>query len=98
GLYAIGTVGPVTTVADAIRALARGEDVCGSAAVVTARTRTPVCTGGPTQSRGGATIVFNNCTTAGGGTINGTVDISSSGLASSAACTGTTMITTNHTT
>jgi hypothetical protein len=97
-LYAVPATGAVTTVADAIRALARGETVCGSAAAVTARTRTPVCTGAPTQSRGGATIVFNNCQTPGGGTINGTVDISSSATASSAACTGTTMITLSHTT
>jgi hypothetical protein len=88
----------VTTVADAVRALAAGQTVCGSSAVVTRRTRTPACTGGPTQSAGGATIVFNNCKTAGGGTINGTVDISSSATASSAACTGTTMITLSHTT
>jgi hypothetical protein len=91
-------VGVVTSVADAIRALARGEDVCGSSVTVAAKTRTPACTGGPTQSRAGVTITFNNCQTAGGGLITGTVDVSSSATASTAVCSGTTMITTTHTT
>jgi hypothetical protein len=90
--------GVVTTVADAIRALARGQDVCGSAVTVAAKTRTPVCTGGPAQSRAGVTITFNNCQTPGGGLITGTVDVSSTSTATSTVCTGTTSITTSHTT
>jgi hypothetical protein len=92
------TIAPVvTTVADAIRALARGQDVCGSNVTVAAKTRTPVCTGGSPQTRAGATITFDNCQTPGGGVITGTVDISSSATASTTGCFGTTSVTTSHT-
>jgi hypothetical protein len=99
GTAATPTIAPVvTTVADAIRALALGQDVCGSNVTVVPQTRTPVCTGGPTQTRAGATITFNNCQTPGGGLITGTVEIASSATASTTVCFGTTSVKTSHTT
>jgi hypothetical protein len=93
------TTAVVTTAGDAIRALARGESVCPGKVTVTARMAAAGCTGGPTaQVRSGATIVFNGCTTAGGGTLNGTVDISATRTASTAVCSASTMISLSHTT
>jgi hypothetical protein len=92
------TAGVVTTVADALRALARGEAVCPTQVTVTPKTSTPACTGGPTQTRSGVTIAFSGCQTAGGGNISGTVDVTATRTATSAVCTGTTSITLSHTT
>jgi hypothetical protein len=94
----VATVSAVTTAADAIRALARGESVCPGQVTVTARMAALSCTGGPASVRTGVAIAFNNCKTAGGGTLNGMVDVTSTHTASATTCTSTTMITSSHTT
>jgi hypothetical protein len=92
------TTGAVTTVGDAIRALARGETVCPGQVNVTEKTAAPACTGGPANERAGATVVFTACQTPGGGKIDGTIDVSSSRTASDPSCATGTMITLAHTT
>jgi hypothetical protein len=92
------TAGVVTTVGDAIRALARGEAVCPGKVTVTQRTHAPACAGGPANERAGATLVFAGCQTAGGGTIDGTIDVMASRTASTASCGSGTTITLSHTT
>jgi hypothetical protein len=88
----------VTTAGDAIRALARGAAVCTGQATVTPKMVTLPCTGGPASVLGGVTIAFNNCQTAGGGVLNGTVDVTATRTASSTTCSSTTMITLSHST
>jgi hypothetical protein len=93
------TGGVLTTAGDAIRALARGESVCPGQITVTPKTAPPPCTGWPkTSTRAGVTIVFNGCQTAGGATLNGMVDVTSTKTASSATCQSATSITLSHTT
>jgi hypothetical protein len=92
------TTTAVTTAGDAIRALARGDTICPNQVTVTPKSAPPPCTGGPTSVRAGVTIVFNGCQTPGGGTINGTVDVTATHTASTAVCDATTIITMSHTT
>jgi hypothetical protein len=93
------TGGLLTTAGDAVRALARGESVCPGQINVTPKTAPPACTGaGKTASRAGVTIVFSNCQTPGGPMLNGTIDVTSSRIASQAACGTNTTITLSHTT
>jgi hypothetical protein len=92
------TAGVVTNVGDAIRALARGEAVCPSQVSVTPKLAAPACTGGPASERAGVTLVFTGCQTPGGGTIDGTIDVTSTRTASTASCTSSTTITLSHTT
>jgi hypothetical protein len=92
------TTGAVTTVGDAIRALARGETVCPGQVTVTQKTSAPACTGAAANPRGGVTIVFTACQTPGGGKIDGTIDVSSTRSASDAICSSGTTITLSHTT
>jgi hypothetical protein len=87
----------VTTAGDAIRALARGQSLCPGQVTVTPRLSPSPCTGGGPE-RSGVTIVFNGCQTPGGGTISGTVDVTATRTASTAACDATTSITLTHTT
>jgi hypothetical protein len=63
---------------------------------VAPKTAPPACAGGTT--RAGATIVFNACQTAGGATLDGMIDVSSTRTASSTTCNADTMITLSHTT
>ena len=65
-----------------------GISVCGSQAVVTNHTGTPVCGNGSA----GAQIVFNGCQLPSGGTIDGTVDVQLTRSASDANCDGSTNI------
>jgi hypothetical protein len=90
--------GVLTTAGDAVRALARGESVCPGQITVTPKTAPPACTGGPTSSRAGVTIVFTACQTPGGAVLDGMIDVSSSRTASSPTCDSTTSITLSHTT
>jgi hypothetical protein len=88
----------VTTVGDAIRALARGEAVCPNQVSVTTKSSAPICVGGPSPERAGVTIVFQGCHTPGGGLIDGTIDVTSTRTASAPNCTSATSIAFSHTT
>ncbi len=60
----------------AIRALARGEQVCPGQVTVTPKMGTPACAAaGVTGGRTGVTVVFNGCQLSGGGTVSGTYDV-----------------------
>jgi hypothetical protein len=87
----------VTTPGDAIRALARGQSLCPSQVTVTPKMAAPPCTGAALQ-RSGVTLVFSGCQTPGGGTISGTVDVTTTRTASTAVCDATTSVTLTHTT
>jgi hypothetical protein len=87
------------SVGDAIRALARGEDVCANQVTVTPKTASNPCPGtGADTIRSGVTLVFNQCNLPNGGTLDGTIDVQSTRTASDATCVATTTITVSHTT
>lgn len=87
------------SIGNAIRALARGEQVCPGQVTVTPKTAPPACSAaGTTAVRSGGTIAFNGCQTADGSVINGTIDITASRSANEAVCSATTLITLSHTT
>ncbi len=87
------------SVGDFIRALARGEDVCGSQVTVTPKTANNPCPGsGAATIRSGVTIVFAGCQLSNGGKLDGTIDVDSTRTASDTACSATTTITVSHTT
>jgi len=97
GFYYLGTPNVRAGLAGAIRALARGEQICPGQVTVTEKTAAPACAGGvATQLRNGVTIQFNNCNAA-GGTINGTLDVQSQRSASEQTCGATTIINLGHT-
>lgn len=83
-------------VAAAIKALARGEQVCPGQVTVSEKTSAVVCATNAAGARAGATITFNNCN-ANGGTINGSIDITGTATASDQTCSATTMISLSHT-
>jgi hypothetical protein len=95
-----GTNGvPRWTPGNAIRALARGENVCPGQVTVTPKTATPSCTGGALAAvRNGVIIIFNGCQLQGGGRVDGTVDVQSIRSASQEICSPDTIITLGHTT
>ena len=98
GTTVVTTTGAViTTAGDVVRALARGESVCPGQVTVTPKTSAPACTGGPTASRAGVTIVFTACQTPGGATIDGMIDTAATRTASTTACDSTTSIMLAHT-
>ena len=85
-------------VAFAIESLARGQQICPGQVTVTEKAAPPACQGSSTaEQRNGVSIVFNNCSVA-GGTINGTVEVMGTATASEATCSATTIITLGHTT
>jgi hypothetical protein len=86
------------TVGNAIRALARGESVCPGQVTVTPKTAPAACHSSETNVRSGVTIVFTGCQLAGGGTVDGTVDVSAMQSASDESCSQSTMVTLSHTT
>jgi hypothetical protein len=98
GFYYLGTGGQVRAgLPGAIRALARGEQICPGQVTVMEKTAAPACAGSvATQVRNGVTIQFNNCNAA-GGTINGTIDVQSQRSASEQTCGATTIINLGHT-
>jgi hypothetical protein len=63
-----------------IRALARGDDVCGTHVSVTVKMVDAPCAaaGGPAAIRGGVSIVFDDCTLADGARLDGSFDVESS--------------------
>ena len=87
---------PHTGVAAAIKALARGEQVCPGQVTVSEKTSAVVCATNAAAARAGATITFNNCN-ANGGVINGSIDITGTATASDQSCSATTMISLMHT-
>jgi hypothetical protein len=88
-----------TTIGSALRSLARGESVCPGQVTVTPKMAPPACDegNGNAEARSGATLVFTGCMTA-DGTLDGTVDVQSTRMASEAVCSATTRITVAHTT
>lgn len=86
-------------IGDVIRALARGESVCGDQVTVTPKTQPNPCASelNPTV-RGGATIVFAACALSNGGALDGTIDVETTRTASEATCSPTTTLTISHTT
>jgi len=92
-MSARGAVGQI------IRALARGEQVCTGQSTITLKNAPPPCTAeGVNAVRTGATIMLNGCQLPAGGTLSGTVDITSNYAANEAACSPNTTITLGHTT
>jgi hypothetical protein len=86
------------TVGNAIRALARGDNtVCPGHVTVTPKMSPSACNAGQ-MVRSGVTIVFNACTLSGGGTVDGTIDVSAMQNASDPACAQGSTITVTHTT
>ena len=85
-----------TGLAAAIKALARGEQVCPGQVTVAEKTSAVVCATNAAAARAGATITFNNCN-ANGGVINGSIDITGTATASDQTCGGTTTIMVSHT-
>jgi len=88
----------LTSIPDLIRALARGDTtVCPGHVTVTPKTAAPPCTGDVrTQVRAGVTIVFNGCQIPNDGTVDGTVDVTSTQTASTPDCNSGTIITVSH--
>jgi hypothetical protein len=85
------------TVAAAVEALARGENVCPGQVTVTPKTTTPACSGGTSaEERNGVTISFNGCVVQ-GATINGMFDVSATRTSSEQTCSSSTKITLNFT-
>jgi hypothetical protein len=85
-----------TGIAAAVKALARGEQVCPGQVTVSEKKSAVVCAANAAAARAGATITFNNCN-ANGGTINGSIDITGTATASDQSCSATTTIMLSHT-
>jgi hypothetical protein len=88
----------LTSIADLIRALARGDTtVCPGHVTVTPKTAPPPCNGDThSQVRAGVTIVFNGCQIPNDGTVDGTVDVTSSQASNTLNCSANTTITLTH--
>jgi len=88
------------SIGDAIRALARGEDVCGTNAMVTPRMEASPCptASGAAMVRSGATVVFSSCQLANGGMLDGMIDVQTMRTASDTTCGANTMINVTSTT
>jgi hypothetical protein len=80
----------------AIKALARGQQICPGQATVTEKTSASICAANAAALRAGVTIQFNNCAVS-GAIISGTVDVTGTATASDQACGGTTNVTLNFT-
>jgi len=89
-----------TAVGDAIRRLARGEQVCPGQVTVTQTTAAPACSNGDpsAQTRDGVTLVFTACALSGGGTLDGKIEVVGHRTASAPNCDTGTIINLNHTT
>jgi hypothetical protein len=87
------------TIGDILRSLAQGQSVCPNQVTITTTTSPNACaTDGSGMSRSGATITFNDCQVANGGTYNGTIDVQASFQLSDPACpAGTTVMLTINT-
>jgi hypothetical protein len=98
GFYYAGATAttPGSGLAAAIRALARGEQVCPGQVTVSEKTATLACVSIGSAARAGATLTFNNCN-APGGTINGSIDITGTATASDQTCGAATTISVSHT-
>jgi hypothetical protein len=99
GFYYAGAAATTTAgsgLAAAIRALARGEQVCPGQVTVSEKTATLACVTVGSAARAGATLTFNNCN-ASGGTINGSIDITGTATASDQSCGAATTISVSHT-
>jgi hypothetical protein len=99
GFYYAGAAATTATgsgLAAAIRALARGEQVCPGQVTVMEKTATLACVTAGSAARAGATLTFNNCN-ASGGTINGTIDVTGTATASDQSCGAATTISVSHT-
>jgi hypothetical protein len=82
--------------AAAIKALARGQQICPGQATVTEKTSASICAANAAALRAGVTIQFNNCAVS-GATINGTVDVTGTATASDSSCGGATSVNLNWT-
>jgi hypothetical protein len=82
------------TVGEALRALARGVDVCPShVSVVPHMVPNPCPANASDRLRGGASIRFVDCTLASGGTLNGEIEVETTRAASDESCNSETSIT-----
>jgi hypothetical protein len=87
------------TVGNAIRALARGDTtVCPGQVTVTPKMSASPCTTNDQMVRSGATIIFNGCQLAGGGVVDGMIDVTAMQNTSDPSCGQDAMITLTHTT
>jgi hypothetical protein len=93
------TVGTnVQSLGDALRALARGEDVCPSHVTIAQRMVPNPCPANASgMIRGGVAISFVDCQLANGATLNGDVDVQTTRMASDENCGSSTLITITHT-
>jgi len=100
GFYYAGAAATTTTpasgLAAAIRALARGEQICPGQVTVSEKKSASICAANTAAMRAGATITFNNCNAA-GGTINGSIDITGTATASDQSCGASTSVNLSHT-
>jgi len=85
------------TVGTALRALARRDSVCPGQVTITRKMATPVCSTSQEPVPSGATVVFKGCQLAGGGVVDGTVDVTAMASTSDETCGTSTTITLNHT-
>jgi hypothetical protein len=90
-LYQTATPNQGASVGNAIRALARGEQVCAGQAAVTPKMSPPACGSGE-PVRSGVTIVFDGCKLADSSTLSGTFDVDTMRAASNVACDANTVI------
>jgi hypothetical protein len=86
-----------TGLAAAIKALARGEQVCPGQVTVSEKNSAVVCATNAAAARAGATITFNNCN-ANGGVINGSIDVTGTATATDQSCSATTLTNVSFTT
>jgi hypothetical protein len=94
-----GAVAVGSGIGDVIRALARGDSVCGDKVSVAAKTQGDPCSASSSQTiRAGVTLVFSSCELSNGGTLSGTIDVETTRTASEPTCAETTTVTISHTT
>jgi hypothetical protein len=79
----------------ALRALARGEDVCPGKVTIVSKTTTTPCH--PDAIRAGATISFSGCVLEGGGRLDGALDVQSAAEVPGTGCDADTPITVSYT-
>jgi hypothetical protein len=84
-----------STVGDVLRALARGETVCGDNQVsITPMISPDACaTDGTGMSRSGVSVAFNGCELSNGSRLDGTIDVQGTRTLSDPACGPGTMVT-----
>jgi hypothetical protein len=85
-------------VGDALRALARGQDVCPSHVLIAPRMVPNPCPANASDMiRGGVEISFWDCSLPDGGTLNGDVEVETTRETADESCSSSTMVTITHT-